>query len=247
MINLAISGISGKMGQAIYKIADLDKDIDIISGTQRQLDTQKNITTPTPLDIQNRIIDLDKFDIVVDFTSPEYSINNVEDCLKLNKPIVIGTTGFNNEQLDKIKAASKRIPILLSSNMSIGINLVYKLLNIAAAHLNNWDITISETHHLEKKDSPSGTAISMGEIIAKTLKIQYQNKEELLNSDINFESKRIGNNPGEHSVIFSTVDEEIKIEHKAKDRTIFAKGAIIAAKWLCKQKPGLYSIQDIYN
>ena len=152
--------------------------------------------------------------------------------------MLIGTTGFNEDELDEINKISKEIPLLLAPNTSMGIALLKKILDYSKEVLNVASlIEIHEQHHKEKKDSPSGTAIN----------IKDQLKDILSNKDIYIESSRVGNSPGAHTIKLSFEEETIEISHKAKDRSIFAKGAIIAGKWLKDKPPGLYTMQDIYS
>lgn len=247
MINLAITGINGKMGSEILKAANKVQNIKVVAGTKRELNhTQKGLDKN--INIGNSLEKINYFNVAIDFTSPESTIDNIKNCIKLQKPIVIGTTGFTDEQLDFIKESSKQIPILLSSNMSLGVNLINKILKIAAKTLDDsWNTKISEIHHIEKKDSPSGTALSMGKIIAKVLNYKFSTKEELLSSPIDFQSERIGDVKGEHTVTFENESELISFKHLAKDRSIFAKGAIKAAEWIYDKPPGLYSMDDVID
>lgn len=203
------------------------------------------------------------FDVLIDFTSPDISIEYLKFCIDNNKNMVIGTTGFNKNHQSFIKDASQKIGIVYSANFSIGVTLMLKLLNIITKVMGNIaDINIIETHHNKKIDIPSGTALMMKEIIINTLssliiddkkKINYShinnNKkfDELsLRKDISIHSIRSGNFVGEHSVLFASAGEVLQITHKAYSRTIFAEGALYSAIWLSSKK-GLFNICDVLN
>lgn len=180
------------------------------------------------------------FDVLIDFTSPDGTIEHLNICLENNKPIVIGTTGFSSVHLMLIEEAAKSIPIILSANMSIGVNICYKLLAQAAKMTDSsWDISIDESHHIHKKDSPSGTAKHMAKILA--------NSSEIDLDKILVTSKREGEIVGIHTVKFSTPDESFCVKHNATNRSIYANGALYAAKWLFDKKPGFYDMQDVIN
>ena len=223
MIKLTVCGNNGKMANAIRHLAINDKQFSLTK--------------------ENTIIDSSQkpeVDVVIDFTSPDASMQHLKRCVELNCPIVIGTTGFSSEQFDLMEEAAKKIPIVFAPNTSLGVNVLYKVLEMASKTLgDDWDISISETHHTQKKDSPSGTALKLGEVIT--------NNSSKTKDKINFESFRVGDVTGEHTVTFATKDEKIEFTHKAQDRVLFAKGAIMAAKWLTGKKKGLYSMQDVIS
>lgn len=207
MIKVAVPGTKGKMSTTIAQLIEKDSEV---------------------------IIDNHNFDVLIDFTQPEGTMEHLELCLNAEKPIVIGTTGFTENQYNKINETAGSIPILISPNMSLGVNVVYQLITQAAAKLKDWHIEISEKHHINKKDKPSGTAKKIQNILSNIyvndIKIQSTRKDELI---------------GEHSVIFSTPEESLEITHKAESRTIYAIGAISAAKWLIGKKADLYDMQDV--
>jgi len=178
-------------------------------------------------------------DVFIDFTKPAATMNHLALCLEYNTKMVIGTTGFSNAEVKLIQESAKKLAIVLSPNMSIGINLMFKLLSVASHLLqNSADIAILDIHHKHKKDAPSGTALKMLEIISASQKSNNDNNIEI-------SSFRIGEVKGEHAVLFALPDEEIKINHIASDRRIFARGACEAAKWLVNQEAGLYDMQDV--
>jgi len=178
------------------------------------------------------------FDVLIDFTLPAGVMQHVSYCQNNSAAMVIGSTGFNDQQMQIIEQAALTIPILISANMSLGVNVCYKLLASAANMLNNeWQVSIHDVHHQHKKDSPSGTAKHMAQVIAK-------NSGRELDA-VNICSERRGEFVGTHSVTFNNAFEEIAILHVAHDRSIFAQGAVTAARWLYKRAPGLYSMQDV--
>jgi 4-hydroxy-tetrahydrodipicolinate reductase len=175
-------------------------------------------------------------DVLIEFTSPEATLDNLHACLVYGVKMVIGTTGFEPEHVRQIKEAAEKIPIVFASNMSVGVNILFKLTQITAEITGEaYIINMSETHHVHKKDSPSGTAKTLAEIAEKASRTQVQN----------IESIRKGEVIGDHSVIFESKEDIIKISHHAKTRDIFAKGALVAAKYLADKDKGLFNMQDV--
>lgn len=190
-------------------------------------------------------------DCVIDFTTPEATLVHIEAAIKTNTSLVIGTTGLNEAQIAKIHEASKRIPIVYAANMSIGVNLLLALVEQAAQKLGtDWDIEIFESHHKNKVDAPSGTALALGNA-AKTgrgggdFKIDRNGKR--IEGDIGYAVSRGGDVVGEHMVTFYGMGERLELGHKASDRTLFAKGALRAAQWINKKPAGLYSMRDVLS
>lgn len=234
MLQVAVAGIAGRMGQSLVAGIESSNTMQVSLGTEQHAShgESRYAIKPAPL-----ISSDDVFDVMIDFTTPASCLAHLDACLRLARPMVIGTTGLEAKSLEKIQQAAKTIPIVYSPNMSIGVNLVYGLLEQAASRLDeSWQVAIAETHHRFKKDAPSGTALEMGRVIEQssspTRTCQYQ-------------SARLGNVPGEHHVTFATDDECIEITHKACDRMIFARGALKAAKWIVNQPPGLYTMQNV--
>ena len=216
MLNLFVNGISGKMGSSI---------INLVSNIENVL-------------ITDSIIDCD---VVVDFSRPESSVSMVKKCIENKKPIVIGTTGFNDEQLQIIKEASQDIPILLSYNMSKGIFFLKKSIkDFLHKNQHNFECVIHEVHHTEKVDSPSGTAIEL----EKTIKTNDTNK---IISSVCIESERASDVNGIHEVRFFNKNESILFKHEALSRNIFSEGALAIAKSILKKEPNLYSVKDFFN
>ena len=200
---------------------------------------------------------LDDFDVLIDFTTPEATLQHLALCQQNRKAMVIGTTGFSELQHQRIANSGETIPIVFAPNMSIGVNLCFNLLEQAARVLgDDVDIEIIEAHHRHKKDAPSGTALKMGEIVAQTLDRNLQQValygregmgEERDRKTIGFSTVRAGDIVGDHTVIFAGLGERVEITHKASSRMTFAIGAVRAANWIADKGPGLYSMRDVLN
>lgn len=198
---------------------------------------------------------VDEFDVLIDFTSRTATLAHLQMCRRHGKAIVIGTTGFSDDEKQEIAAAATNIPVVFAPNMSIGVNVCLKLLDMAARTLgDDMDIEIVEAHHRFKKDAPSGTALRMGEVVAEALGRKLSDvavygregmSEERDRKTIGFATVRAGDIVGDHTVIFAGLGERVEITHKASSRMTFAKGAVRAAGWLAGKGPGLYSIDDV--
>lgn len=235
MIKLAISGCQGKMGQRISKLAELDKELKVVALLERKghPDIKREIGD---IKITDNLEAIEGSDVLIEFTTPEATLEHLKFCQKYNKPIVIGTTGLSAQQQNEIKAASKKIPIVFSPNMSIGVNLLFNLVKEAASNLSlDYKVSIIEAHHVEKKDSPSGTAKKIAEIIKESRGEEVKDIKSIREDEI------VGN----HEVTFDSLFDSIKLSHSAKTRDIFAQGALRAAKWVRGKKNGLFSMQDI--
>ena len=253
-INLAITGCMGRMGQQIIKSARLDKDFKIVTLTESKKIKKK--ISGIQID-QNNSKAFKKADLIIDFTIPKCTFQVLDIASKLKKKMIIGTTGFTKKEEKLIKKFSKKIPILKAGNMSLGINLLMYLTEIAASSLNqNFLSKIFEVHHKHKKDYPSGTALMLGKGIAdgknkdlyNLIGKKFLNKKNFpYGKKINFNSIRKGEIIGEHEVKFSSGKEIITLNHEAFDRRLYSDGALTAAKWLMKEKPGLYSMRDLLN
>jgi 4-hydroxy-tetrahydrodipicolinate reductase len=253
-ISLGITGCMGRMGQQIIKSVKLDKNFKLAALTEgRKLNKKVNGINIK----QNSIETFKKTNLIIDFTIPECTFEILEIALKLKKRVVIGTTGFTKREEQKIKKYSKKIPILKAGNMSLGINLLMYLSEIASNSLgDNFLSKIHEVHHRHKIDYPSGTALMLGKGVAKgknknfynLIGKKYLNKKTFpYGKKINFNSIRKGEVIGEHEVKFSSGKEIITLNHEAFDRTLYSEGALSAAKWLMSKKPGLYSMRDLMN
>ena len=253
-IKLAITGCMGRMGQQIIKSARSNKNFSIKVLTENRLINKKINGINMSLNDEKAF---KKVDVVIDFTTPKCTLEVLKIATKLKKRVIIGTTGFTKKEENIIKIFSRKIPILKAGNMSLGINLLMYLSEIASASLgNNYLSKVFEIHHKHKKDHPSGTALMLGKGIAmgknkdfyKIIGKKYLNKKSFpYGKKINFNSIRKGEIIGEHEVKFSSGKEIITLNHEAFDRALYSEGALTAAKWLINKKPGLYSMRNLMN
>ncbi len=247
MLKILINGINGKMGLEVAKAVNSDNSLELIGGVDKSALPN---TSYLVFDDINKIKEIPN--VIIDFSAPDATISLLPFVIKNNIPIVIATTGFSEEQKNEIVNASKSIPIFLSSNMSYEIAIMSKLVANLSKELKNSDIEIVETHHNKKKDSPSGTALLLADSINKANNNYYyyelnrfQKSRKRNSKEIGFSSIRGGNIVGEHSVLFFNENETLEIKHTAHSRKIFAEGAIKAAKFITKEKAGLYSMEDL--
>ena len=253
-INLAITGCLGRMGQQLIRSSKSNNSFKIVALTENNPINKK--ITDIKIE-QNTNQAFMKTDVIIDFTVPKCTLEILKIALKLKKRVVIGTTGFTQKQESLIKKYSKKIPILKAGNMSLGINLLMYLTEIASASLGeNYLSKVFEAHHKHKKDYPSGTALMLGKGIAngKNKNIYNLIGKKFLNKKtfpfgkkINFNSIRKGEVIGEHKVIFSSGKEIISLNHEAFDRSLYSDGALSAAKWISNKRAGLYSMRDLLN
>ena len=253
-INLAISGCLGRMGQQLIKSSKNNKNFELTALTENKAINKK--IAGIKLDINTEEA-FKKTDVIIDFTVPNCTLDILKIASKLKKRVVIGTTGFNQKEEALIKKLSKTIPILKAGNMSLGVNLLMYLTEIASKSLNEEYLSkVFEVHHKHKKDYPSGTALMLGKGIAdgknknlyNLMGKKFLNKKSFpYGKKINFNSIRKGEIIGEHEVTFSSGKEIIKLNHEAFDRALYSDGALTAAKWLINKKPGLYSMRDLLN
>ena len=253
-INLAITGCMGRMGQQLIKSVKKDKEFKLLTLTENRKINRKISGVRVNLNNEDAF---KKVNLIIDFTIPKCTFEILKIASKLKKRVVIGTTGFTKKEEKLIKLFSKKIPILKAGNMSLGINLLMYLTEIASSSLGkNFLSKIFEVHHKHKKDYPSGTALMLGKGIATGKNKNFYNligKKYLNNKTfpygkrVNFNSIRKGEIIGEHEVKFSSGKEIITLNHEAFDRTLYSEGALSAAKWLMTKKPGLYSMRDLMN
>jgi 4-hydroxy-tetrahydrodipicolinate reductase len=206
--------------------------------------------------LNSDLIDVaDDFDVLIDFTNPQLTLQNMAKCAYLSKPMVIGTTGFNDKQKAQLKNYAENIAVVFAPNMSVGVNLLLDILYRAASVLqHDYDVEIIETHHRHKMDAPSGTAIRLGEVVAEAKGIDLKScavygrkgiTGHRTDSEIGFGTVRAGDVVGDHTVLFAGAGERIEITHKASSRMAFAKGAVRASHWLQGKKNGLYDMQNV--
>jgi len=253
-INLAITGCMGRMGQQIIKSVKSHKNFKLMSLTENKKLSKKINGLKVDLNTEDAF---KKVNLIIDFTVPKCTFEVLKIAAKLKKRVVIGTTGFTKKEEDLIKKFSRKIPILKAGNMSLGINLLMYLTEIASGSLGkNFLSKVFEIHHKHKKDYPSGTALMLGRGIAvgknknfySLVGKKYLNKKTFpYGNKINFNSIRKGEIIGEHEVKFSSGKEIITLNHEAFDRALYSEGALTAAKWLMTKKPGLYSMRDLMN
>ena len=253
-INLAITGCMGRMGQQLIKSSKLNNNFKLISLTENKIINKKINGIKPNLNTENAF---KKVNVIIDFTVPKCTFEVLKIASKLKKRVVIGTTGFTKKEENLIKKYSRKIPIFKAGNMSLGINLIMYLTEIASKSLgDNFLSKVFEVHHKHKKDHPSGTALMLGKGIAtgknknfyNLMGKKYLNKKIFpYSKKINFNSIRKGEIVGNHKVLFSSGKETITLDHEAFDRALYSEGALTAAKWLMGKKPGLYSMRDVLN
>ena len=263
MINIAITGAGGRMGKTLIEAitnsdgiqltaavenpesALIGADVGELSGVGRN-----NIQVVGSLsDVIN------SFDVLIDFSTPTSTASNAEVCLAHKKKLVVGTTGLTEEQSQLVNSASQGIAICMASNFATGVNLCFKLAEIAASVLgDDADIEISEAHHKDKVDAPSGTALSLGKVVAGALdrdldQVAIFGREgqtgQRERCTIAFSSVRAGDIVGDHTVLFAADGERVEITHKASSRLAFARGAVRAARWLMEKDSGMFDMQDV--
>jgi len=252
-INITICGAHGRMGKMLIKKIRSDINLKLFSLTD--IKSGKIING---IKIQkNSLKAFEKTNVIIDFSNPKATIEILKHATKLNKKVVIGTTGFTEKQNNLIKNYSKKIAIFKSGNMSLGINLLEYLINILSERMpNNYYIGINDDHHKKKVDYPSGTALMLANAVSKGKnknlklikgKIFFNKNGNLQKNKINFFITRKGNTIGKHSVLFNNKMENIELKHTAVSRELFADGALKAAIWIGKKNKGLFNMQDMFN
>ena len=263
MIKIIVAGATGRMGSRIVALSTDYKEIQLAGAFERKghASAGKDIgllsgcgecNVPLADNVESII---DSGDVIIDFTMPESTLNNVQLAASKKKAMVIGTTGLSSQQIETIRKYTKEIPVVLAPNMSVGVNLLLKVLKDVAIVLgDDYDIEIVEAHHRLKKDAPSGTALKMAQVIAEAVDRNldevavYARKGitgERTKKEIGIQTVRAGDIVGDHTVLFGGLGERIEITHKASSRDTFARGALRAALWLTDKKPGLYDMQDV--
>lgn len=247
MLRVIISGYSGSMGKVLTKCANEDSELEIVCGSSKD-------DLDVPFKTYHKMSEVEELaDIIIDFSHHSTIDDTLSYAIKTKTPIVIATTGFNDEELTKIKKASNIIPIFHSSNMSLGVNVLVKLVKEAAKSLNGFDIEIIEKHHNKKLDAPSGTAVMIANGVKEVLPDseyiygRHGRSDKRSSNEIGIHAIRGGTIVGEHTTIFAGHDEVVEIKHSAQSKDIFAKGAIAAAKFLVKQEAGYYNMNNMLN
>ena len=264
-IKITVAGCLGRMGQEISKQILQNKKLEFVGGFEhkKHKDINRPLNKISGIQSLKRVTAnsaqlIKEANVLIDFTTPESTLDNLKIASANKTAVVIGTTGMTDAQKKKVKSYSKKIPILMSSNMSLGVNLLFNLVKQTASALKDteYDIEIAETHHKHKKDAPSGTALSLGEYAAEGRKTKL-NKSKVLDrtkkltsrkkGDIGFSVTRGGEIAGEHTVSFIGVNDRVDLIHKANNRSIFVTGAIDAAIFLFKKKNGLFSMENLLS
>ena len=253
-INLSITGCLGRMGQQLIKSSKSSKDFRIISITENRNINRKILGLKPTLNSKQAFRNAK---VIIDFTIPKCTLEVLKIASKLKKRVIIGTTGFSKKEEKLIKRYSKIIPILKAGNMSLGVNLLVYLTEIASRSLNDKFLSkVYEVHHKNKRDHPSGTALMIGNGVAvgkkkelrKIMGKKYLNRKSFpFSKKINFNSLRKGDVVGEHEIKFSNGKEIVTLNHESFDRALYSEGALTAAKWLINKKPGLYSMRNVLN
>lgn len=263
MIRIAVVGATGRMGLCLIKAAALADKAELSVAVSRP----ESIAIGTDAGelagisaVGVKVVDdlasvVEQFDVLIDFTRPDVSMEYIDICRKAGKKIVIGTTGYSDAQKARIAEAARDVSIVLAPNMSVGVNLSLKLLEMTARVMGDYtDIEVIEAHHRHKVDAPSGTALRMGEVVAGALGRDLKdcaiygregNTGERDRKTIGFSTIRAGDIVGEHTVMFADEGERVEITHKATSRMTFANGAVRAAVWLTDKQTGLYDMQDV--
>jgi 4-hydroxy-tetrahydrodipicolinate reductase len=263
MIKTIVTGAAGRMGSRIINVLSTSEGIALSGGVERKGHALLGQDAGGPAGISATGVKfsddlaaaLKAGDVLIDFTTPETSLEHIRLCAELGKALVIGSTGFTKEQLAVVGTYVQKVPCVLSPNMSIGVNLCFKILEeIARTIGEDYDMEIVEVHHRMKKDAPSGTAMKMAQVLAQAVD---RNLEEVgvyarkgmigerSKKEIGIQTLRAGDIVGEHTVLFAGKGERIEITHRAHSRDTFAAGAVRAAKWVVGKKPGLYDMQDV--
>jgi 4-hydroxy-tetrahydrodipicolinate reductase len=247
-VKIGIAGAGGRMGRTLIDAVSADGELSLVAAVEMP----KSSALGTPAGAVKVTADLTTVasaDVVLDFTRPEGTLA----LLKHAKAMVIGTTGFTEEDKDRIAEAARRIPIVMAANFAVGVNTVYKLAETAARILGDaYDVEIVEAHHRHKVDAPSGTALQLGQVVARALERPLQpvhgrkgEVRERTAKEIGFHSIRGGDIVGEHTVIFAGIGERIEVTVRSQSRLTYANGALRAAKWLQGRSPGLYAMSDV--
>lgn len=263
MTRVAITGASGRMGKTLLQAVNESSGLSVAAAVVHPESSLVGVDAGEMAGIGKigviTVTTLDEvfndFDVLIDFTSIEYTLENIAACVANNKKIVIGTTGFSDVQKQQIVAAGDSTAVVFAPNMSVGVNVCLKLLKMAAEVLgDDYDVEVIEAHHRHKVDAPSGTALRMGEVVADALgrdlnECAVYGREghtgARTQKEIGFETIRAGDVVGDHTVLFATEGERVEITHKASSRMTFAKGAARAAVWLGTKDKGLFDMQDI--
>ncbi|MEX1225091.1 MAG: 4-hydroxy-tetrahydrodipicolinate reductase [Pirellulales bacterium] len=257
---VAIHGAAGRMGQRLVALGDADPEIEIVAAMENPAHARFGhdagmVAGASDIGIELADILPDDVEVVIDFSLPAPSLSLLARCVDKNIPMVIATTGFSEDEKQSIRDAAESIPILWSPSMSLAVNLVMRLTEIAAGALADLpggaDVEIVERHHRFKEDAPSGTALRFGEIVAAAMQIDQHrhgrsgHTGQRPHNEIGYHALRVGDNPGEHTIVFGMLGETIELNVKASNRDCYATGALAAAKFLAGKPAGLYGMNDV--
>ena len=259
-MKVAVHGAAGRMGQRVVALALADTEIELVaaieSATHPQLGTDAGLLAGVgELGIPLAVAGESNADVVIDFSVPDAAVAAVAHCLEYEKPIVIATTGFDDDQQHYIQKSAEKIPVVWAPSMSTAVNLLMKLTRLAGEALRQIptgvDVEIIERHHRFKEDSPSGTALRFGEIVAEAMGQSVHTHGRAgrpgprLREEIGYHAVRTGDNPGEHTIVFGMLGETIELRVASSNRDCYAQGALLAARWLVGKQPGMYSMNDV--
>jgi 4-hydroxy-tetrahydrodipicolinate reductase len=263
LTKIAVVGVAGRMGRTLVEAVNEANGLSLGAATERPGSSFIGLDAGELAGVGKLGVSiaegleqvLDDFDVVIDFTAPQATLDHLQICRKAGKRMVIGTTGLNEAEKKTLQEAAEEIGVVFAPNMSVGVNLCFKLLEIAARVMGDEaDIEIIEAHHRHKVDAPSGTALRMGEVVADTLgrdlkRCAVYGREGQTGArerqTIGFETIRAGDVVGEHSVWFAMDGERVEVTHKASSRMTFARGAARAAGWIAAKEKGLFDMQDV--
>ena len=254
-MKIAIAGATGRMGRTLIEGVRMDKDLQLAAALDAPGSAGIGQAAGGGISVTSDLAVLAGADALIDFTRPEGTLAHLEFCARLGKSIIIGTTGFTTAQAESVRAASARIPVVLSPNFAVGVNVLFKLAGDAAKAMgDDFDVEIIEAHHRHKVDAPSGTALKLGEIVAQALgrnlgEVAVHGREgdtgERGRKAIGFHAIRGGDIVGEHTVMFAGDGERVELTIRSQSRMTYALGALRAAKWLRGRGPGLYDMFDV--
>ncbi len=261
MLRIAVSGAAGRMGKTLIQTVCESQDVELTHSTELPGNSSIGSDAGTlagvgdiGVEVKDEL-DTDLFDVLIEFTTPEATMQHAAQCVGAGRDIVIGTTGLTDENLRELQNAAQKIRVVAAPNMSVGVNLCLKLLQMAAETLgDSVDVEVIEAHHRAKVDAPSGTALKMGEVVAETLGrslgehgrfVRHGRTGAREDKTIGFATIRAGDIVGEHTVMFAAPGERIEITHRSSSRMNYANGSIRAALWLSSQPPGFYQMTDV--
>ncbi|MDR4471783.1 MAG: 4-hydroxy-tetrahydrodipicolinate reductase [Nitrospira sp.] len=265
MIKVVVTGAAGRMGSRLVSLVKDSAFLTLAGAVESQghhalgEDSGEvagcgHIGVPIVEDLSSL---MERGEVVVDFTTPAATLGHLRIVAQHRRSIVVGTTGFSATELDELRSVSKQIPCVFSPNMSVGVNVIYKVIAEMAKTLGeDYDIEVIEAHHRLKKDAPSGTALKMAEVLARAVnrdlgQVGVYSRKGLIGErkkgEIGIQTIRAGDIVGDHTVMFGTMGERIEVTHRASSRDTFARGALRAARWVVKQPPGLYDMHDVLS